>query len=50
MTDLNFFTRDMKKFLQDIATEQQFDVTYFDITDNPHTGISAGVTSWGLLV
>jgi len=38
------------QFLQEIASEQQFEVTYVDIEEKSMTGISAGVTSWGLLV
>ena len=38
------------QLLQDIASEQHFEVTYMDIQEKTTTGISAGVTSWGLLV
>ena len=38
------------QFLQEIASEQKFEVTYIDMEQNSNTGISAGVTRWGLLV
>jgi len=38
------------QFLQEIASEQQFEVTYVDIEEKSMTGISVWVTSWGLLV
>jgi len=38
------------QFLQEMASGQQYDVTYVDITEKSNTGISAVVTSWGLLV
>jgi len=38
------------QFLQQIASEQQFEVTYMDVEAKTNTGISAVVTSWGLLV
>ena len=44
-TSLNFV-----QFLQQIASEQQFEVTYMDVEAKTNTGISAVVTSWGLLV
>jgi len=38
------------QFLQELASEQKFEVTYRDLGQIPNTGISAGVTRWGLLV
>jgi hypothetical protein len=37
-------------FLQEIAAEQKFEVIYDCIDEIYDTGISAGVTRWGLLV
>jgi len=33
-----------------MASEQKFEVIYADIEEKSNTGISAGVTIWGLLV
>jgi len=49
-TSLNDATFNFVQFLQEIASEQQFEVTYVDIEEKSMTGISAGMTSWGLLV
>lgn len=49
-TSLNDASFNFVQFLQEIASEQQFEVTYVDIEEKSMTGISAGVTSWGLLV
>jgi hypothetical protein len=38
------------QFLQELASEQKFEVTYMDVEEGLNTGISAGVTRWGLLV
>jgi RISC-loading complex subunit TARBP2 len=47
---LNDATFNFVQFLQEIASEQQFEVTYVDIEEKSITGICAWVTSWGLLV
>jgi hypothetical protein len=38
------------QLLEEIASEQEFEVIYIDMEEKATTGISAGVTSWGLLV
>jgi RISC-loading complex subunit TARBP2 len=49
-TSLNDASFDFVQFLQVIAFEQQFNVTYVDIEGRSVTGIYAGMTSWGVLV
>ena len=46
MNDASF---NFVQFLQEIASEQQFEVTYVDIEEKSMTGISAGVTGWGVV-
>jgi RISC-loading complex subunit TARBP2 len=47
---LNDASFNFVQFLQEIASEQQFEVTYVDIEEKSMTGISTGMTSWELLV
>ena len=43
-TSLNDASFNFVQFLQEIASEQLFEVTYVDIEEKSMTGISAGVT------